>query len=1204
MNEFVQNINLAGSRLNWDADISLLKEGESKKFLNTVPEESNFFGTRTNCLGTTQATVFAPNTSRTSITVTTTYPTTTTATFAFTLSSVPNILWVEILHNNTLKHLYITGSGYATVTLFCAHVLDVVRKYYMDDLSASSSSATGCSFTFRRTTGDTPTMIVRTITTATYPSTLKVIGTHYDKLDNVIYYWVYDSAGTYFLLQYVCDFGVILALHISGLDVTSFSSVNNAVIFGDNKEALLYWNYYQATAHKINVYNCLTGTGTFTSVSTNLIKPPVFTYYNMTRGTGIYAYNNYNKYYIALIRNRFDDNEASAFGGLFDLFYPYFGETPVGTHGVASNHVYNIDPASDTHPEWDKCEYAITSGNNEWYLIDSSLMSSAGVINGSEIGTTLAPSDINRLFDYVPQKIGSLESMSNNRLVLSDCTEGYGNVAIVATASVITSTPSIYSLYKRNEVLAATYAYIDLTTVWEDYSDTQIMYIKTNNGEYYIYLHDTYGTTVAQRKQYFADYITDNIIPIDPDITSVVVPGTGFNYITVNTASTALLPVPPVCMSARAYPKQRTFPNGINYLGIVYYDQFGRCGGVNVDDELSVEVDANVLLSQINLVVTNTPPEWAYYYRIFYGGCNKQKYQQLAIKSSDVVVDGTYTKIFINNCILAGQEINEEFNIGSYVFTPGDRIRFLRYSTNDVDDYTVHSPSNSAFTNTVDLEIFGQDETYIYIANIIDATTLTEMAASGYYLVEIYTPQIHKPIEYFETRYWGTIRYPGTASRSHTVAYGSTYGIPGSISTNICRLEGFDHMLEQVFYIDGGIPVVFNMISESFSNYFDSKTRGLGRVNFYSPDFVQLRRNVLRASNVYLPNTNINGLSTFEYANEVVVDETHGPITDIKLVGDVIKVVQPHKLSSIYLGAQVGTDASGQQILLRSDRILSEPRYNALTLGCIHPESIVVHNGYMYAFDAINSVVWRDTPGGTFMISDNGMRSYFKYKVQQLVASCGYSFKAYGGYDYINETYLLTFVDPYNSSNNETIGFYEPGEYWSDFYSFVPEMYQGIQGDHLITYKNGRLYTHDNATRNNFYGTQYNSEAWVVANQYPNDTKKFNTIYVNSNDVWAPSATDGIIVDSDHIAYQDGQNYTTHKGAMQSSLKEANFRIYNGEYRAEFLRDATTNSSTFSVDDLINGRALQGKTIIVKLINDHTSGVHLRSVRIGSQTVR
>jgi hypothetical protein len=336
----------------------------------------------------------------------------------------------------------------------------------------------------------------------------------------------------------------------------------------------------------------------------------------------------------------------------------------------------------------------------------------------------------------------------------------------------------------------------------------------------------------------------------------------------------------------------------------------------------------------------------------------------------------------------------------------------------------------------------------------------------------------------------------------------------------------------------------------------------------------------------------------------MVVDETYGQISEIKTVGDVLKIIQPHKISSMYLGAEMGADANGNKVLFTSDKILTTPRYNSLAYGSVHPESMVVHNGYMYMLDVINSCVVRDTPGGSFDISQNGMRSYFRDKIKTLVASCGYSFKAFGGYDYYNDMYVLTFKDPYNSANNETIGFHEPSETWYSFYSFLPEMYCGITGDYLISFYAGKLYEHSYVVKNTFYGTFYNTVAWVVGNVNPDIPKRWTSMSINSNDYWTAANDADILVDADNLSYEDLHNYTTHKSAMQSALTQYNFRYYNGDYKASFLRDGTTTSDTFSSYDLINGRQLMGKTILIKLSNDNTASVYLKGVKINAQIAR
>lgn len=1205
-NEIQQQIQFFRSKLNWDIDASFLTDGDSKYFLNTVPSASEHAGVRTNCLGTTEKTSYISIASPTSRTVTTTYPTTSTIRLEFTLASVPGCLWVEILFRGQLKHIFILGYGYTTVSDFITYVIAEIRKHFANNIYSYGTVSGGCYFIFERTADDTISMLVKTCSTASYPTTLTVIGAHYDHVQDVTYYWTYDtSVSKRSLFQYVNYNGIIFEMPITLTEVAKYSRVTNAFVIGTGRDAMLYWLYKDKTAHKINIYDCMTAAISFSDESTNITKRAPFKTVSPTQTVST-TYKNYDQYFQLLVRNKFRDGERSVFGSYSGLIYPSsFSENTVGLHGGTSSKKYDFAITDDSHNEFSDFEYAIKVNESEWKLVELKASTTAGYtkeVTGSDVIASVADTDITRLFDYVPQQVGSMHQLNNNRVALAKCTEGRANVVPTATLSTVNPgysfLPSIDAYYYED--LAGTSTF-DMVSPSATTFASHVIYFKTVTDEYYVYLPDDTGMTATQVAVFLKDYINTYIAPVDGAITSAA-----------NVAAQLTITASADCSITRyiilkAQPKDRSFPSGTNFFGIVYYDKFGRCGGVNICDEFSHPVTNGQELSHITVSLSSTPPEWAYYYRIFYGGSDKQQYQQYLLKSSDVSVGETETKIYIHNCVIDGQIINSAFSLGAYVFNSGDRIRFLQYNkTTTSGSYKYTEGVN--FTTEIDCEILSSDEAAIYIPNIKDSTVLSEMAASSYYLVEIYTPKQNVPIDYYETPHWGLINNPGTSTRAHAYFAGArvdyTLQNQSGVTPMVATMSGFDHVIRQTFYFEEGVPVTFWIISESFSNYFPSKNKGLGRVNFYIASADQLTRNIVRASNVYLPNTDINGLSTFEYANEAVVDETYGQITEVKTVGDVFKIIQPHKISSMYLGAEVGADANGNQVLFTSDKILTTPRYNSLRYGSMHPESIVIHSGYMYALDVVNSVVWRDTPGGTFAISDNGMRSYFKVKIQQLVDSCGYSFKAYGGYDYTNDLYLLTFKDPYNSANNETIGFHEPSESWYSFYSFLPELYCGIPGDDIISFYGGKLYEHTNATRNTFYGTTYDSNVWVVGNINPDVAKKWTSLVVNSNDYWTAAGDADIIVDPDSIAYTDPRNYTVHNGEMQSALKEYNFRYYNGDFIASFLRDSTTSSSTFSTWDLINGRQLMGKTILIKLANDNTSPVYLKGVKINAQIAR
>lgn len=84
-----------------------------------------------------------------------------------------------------------------------------------------------------------------------------------------------------------------------------------------------------------------------------------------------------------------------------------------------------------------------------------------------------------------------------------------------------------------------------------------------------------------------------------------------------------------------------------------------------------------------------------------------------------------------------------------------------------------------------------------------------------------------------------------------------------------------------------------------------------------------------------------------------------------------------------------------------------------------------------------------------------------------------------------------------------TLTYSEMVEGWVSFYSFIPDWMIGMN-NYFYTFKGGNLYRHNtNATRNNFYGVQYNSLIKSVFNDAPLENKLFKTVDIQGDDVWA-----------------------------------------------------------------------------------------------------
>lgn len=85
----------------------------------------------------------------------------------------------------------------------------------------------------------------------------------------------------------------------------------------------------------------------------------------------------------------------------------------------------------------------------------------------------------------------------------------------------------------------------------------------------------------------------------------------------------------------------------------------------------------------------------------------------------------------------------------------------------------------------------------------------------------------------------------------------------------------------------------------------------------------------------------------------------------------------------------------------------------------------------------------------------------------------------------------------------ETVAWSTTKAFWLTFYSFVPELYAHLH-DRFFSYVNGQIWKHNvNATHNNFYGAQYNSQATVVSKGNPSMVKAYDAISLEADNPWS-----------------------------------------------------------------------------------------------------
>ncbi len=168
-------------------------------------------------------------------------------------------------------------------------------------------------------------------------------------------------------------------------------------------------------------------------------------------------------------------------------------------------------------------------------------------------------------------------------------------------------------------------------------------------------------------------------------------------------------------------------------------------------------------------------------------------------------------------------------------------------------------------------------------------------------------------------------------------------------------------------------------------------------------------------------------------------------------------------------------------------------------------------------------------------------------------------------YDQFNEEFVTVMQESTGSLPDKTeaytFGFNEFRNSYTSFYDYSPEWITTAENI-VISWKNGVLYTHDNTTNYaNFYGVQYKPSVTLIFNEFQQIKKRYNTITMLANKVWAPDTNGDITT-----------NLT-----QSSSLQSGDFLFKDDKIHAAFKRDAN------STGGLYNGNVLKGNWAKIKL---------------------
>lgn len=180
--------------------------------------------------------------------------------------------------------------------------------------------------------------------------------------------------------------------------------------------------------------------------------------------------------------------------------------------------------------------------------------------------------------------------------------------------------------------------------------------------------------------------------------------------------------------------------NATHALGIVYYDERGRPGNVNVIDPVFVAGYSPAERGgfgeqgrvELEITLNSAPPPWAFQYQLVYGGSSTvQKFIQYSAGGAYIATDGgqeELSNIYVSLNYLQNHPtvsyaeafgaVHPDGTSDLYVFTPGDYLRVISYFS---DETTQVFPQNLIF------EIAGQ----VTLTNDPETNPLYEALADG-----------------------------------------------------------------------------------------------------------------------------------------------------------------------------------------------------------------------------------------------------------------------------------------------------------------------------------------------------------------------------------------------------------------------------------------------------------------------------------------
>lgn len=804
-----------------------------------------------------------------------------------------------------------------------------------------------------------------------------------------------------------------------------------------------------------------------------------------------------------------------------------------------------------------------------------------------QIGQPLDSAYSVKPFDSVPVLSETLE-VARERLFLGNNIEGYD-------APTITSLAASFTSQTNNAGADGTWGKI----IYQSHStfEAHFFITLTNVGVYNGYYDTSAGaltTPVAWATMTFIGTTESDILAYwpKPPATGVFFTPSLPNVVTITGAPFSVSLIGSLCYKS----------NSPYRVAVQFYDFGDRKSGVVENGQtyqtadraygtLSYTVSLDWTLSNTNAI--NEIPDWATHYAVVRTKCLRTSFflQAKAANLTYVTKDANGDYKFETSAYAAtlngvGIDISSLNNFAmGYLFNEGDIIKI--YKTGD--------------SNVYSLKITGQSGKWL-IAELQNLSTLgTATTPYTTSLFEIYTPYYQSFNEaYFETGDMYAINSPGTTSREYSV-------LSDSIRGDVVILNRGSYLTENMSGNDA---------------YYKNWYTDAGRPCFKDTLGQKAKTNSVSWSNIYIPGSNNNGLSSFDALDQKLLPIECGSLNKLQLtskvsneLGVVMLGVCAKETASLYIGEVQLVGQTGNAFIAQAPQVIGTINVLKGSFGTINPESVVEFRGNVFWFDAGNGKVIQYSSNGLFPISGYKMTRFWKLFSDLYMSMTVAEIEALG-----SRPYIFTQVDPQHNelllsipklsntppkgylpdypdtiypfdiwdAQGKTIvfkldaGYSQP--HWQGSYAFNPEYFITLQNK-LYSFYQGNLYLHNQTSNyNQFYGIQHKSKIMFVSNQVPNRPKVYNSISVEGNLI--PTLT----------YFRSESPYI-----QASDLVDFDYNNLEGFYYATLYRNKLIPTATgFNTNGLLTAEKMRTNNLLIMLeFTINTEPLELRFTTIG-----